>query len=659
MSLRRRMILGMLLVVAVSGGVSTLIGGYLLWRHLEQGAENRVRQALNASRKFYDQRLGMIGTALRYTAMGERFSQAVATQDVRYVATRLGAVLGKARLDMLCATDATGRVIHRAHQPRLLGDSLADDRLVRAVLEGEDLVSGTLLAPADALAKEGRGLAERARIRLLPTPKARPSSASNLGAGMMLCAAVPVHRPGGQLVGVLRGGVLLNSNHSLVDQVQNTVFRGERYRGKSLGTATIFQDDVRISTNVRRQDGSRAIGTRVSAEVYDHVLRQGKTWIGPAWVVNAWYISAYDPTYDIDHSPVGMLYVGLLEQKFSDLTLRTLSIFATVTLVGLLGAGIIACRLANRISRPVSTLASASAAIARGEFSHLLPVESDDEIGSLTQSFNTMAQSLKERDECLKEKTRLELTRSERLASIGRLAAGVAHEINNPLTGVLTFAHMLLRDAPEGSPQREDLQTIIDATIRCREIVRGLLDFSRQSEPHKRLSDLNDVLREALALTQNQARIRHVRIVEELYPDLPHLVIDTNQVQQVAVNMIVNAIDAMPDGGDLTARSRVVEDEDSRSVEFEVSDTGCGIPEGNIEHVFDPFFTTKPTGMGTGLGLAIAYGIVAEHGGQIGVSSEVGRGTTITVRLPVTREESHREEHGTGARDRRRPDRPE
>jgi len=649
MSLRRRMILSVLSVVAISGGASTFIGGYLLSRRLNQEAQNRVRQDLNAAREFYDQRLASMRAALRYTALGERFSQAVARKDVGHLSPRLDAVRRNAELDVLCVADPAGRVIHRAHRPNCSGDSLADDRLVALVLAGEDVVSGAMLIPIGVLEKEDPSLAERARIRILATPKQMPSDVSELESGMMLCAAAPVRGSDGTLVGVLRAGLLVNRNYALVDQVRNTVFREERYRGRFLGTATIFQGDVRVSTNVQREDGSRAIGTRVSREVYDHVLRQGKKWVGPAWVVNDWYISAYAPLYDVDEQPIGILYVGVLAQKFRNLALRTLSVFALVALGGLLAAGIIGWKLAESISRPIATLASASDAIARGDFSQTLPVESADEIGSLTRTFNTMAHSLKERDEFLKERTRLQLTRSERLASIGRLAAGLAHEINNPLTGVLTFSHMLLRNAPENSQDREDIETIIDATTRCKQIVRGLLDFSRQSEPRKKLSDLNSVVRDALNLTQNQARISQVNVVEELDSDLPHLVIDASQIQQVAVNVIVNGIDAMPGGGRLTIRTCCIDENDCKWVEARISDTGCGIPADNLEHVLDPFFTTKPTGQGTGLGLAIAYGIVTEHGGQINVSSEVDRGTTVAVRLPVTSEEQRSEEEGACA----------
>ena len=634
MSLRFRAILSMLLLVVISGGVSAFIGGYLLWRQLAQETGNRVRQDLNAAHEFYNQRLEAMRTVLRYTALGERFSQAVVRGETDYLAARLAAVRQSASFDVLLVTDGAGRVLYRAHQPGRAGDLPADDRLVGLVLGGAPDAAGTMLVPLATLGREDPALAARAGIRILETPKAGPAGPAELDSAMMLCAASPVRGPDGKLSGVLRAGVLLNRNYELVDQVQNTVFRDEHYRGKLLGTATIFQGDVRVSTNVQRQDGSRAIGTRASAEVYDCVLGRGQTWLGPAWVVNDWYVSAYDPIHDVDGRPVGMLYVGVLQQKYSDLARRTYALFALMIFLGLVAAGLVAWKLSGRITRPISNLASASVAIARGEFSPELPVESADEIGALTRSFNTMARSLRERDELLRERTRQQLTRSERLASIGRLAAGVAHEINNPLTGVLTFAHLLHRKAPEGSQDRQDLETIINATTRCKDIVRGLLGFSRQSEPHKQPSDLNAVVREAANLIRNQARISRVEIAEELAAGLPAMVIDGNQLQEAAVNLLLNAIDAMPQGGRLAVRTRPVAGP-PEAVELEVADTGCGIPAANLEHIFDPFFTTKPAGKGTGLGLAIVYGVVTEHGGQINLASEVGRGTTVTVRLPA------------------------
>jgi len=635
MSLRSRIIIHMLSVVVISGGVTALIGAYLIWQGLSQEAQNRVRQDLNAATVFYDQRLESMAAALQYTALGERFLQAVAGRETDYLSTRLEAVRQSGSLDLLYVADAQGRVIHRAHRPGVSGDSVLEDRLVDAVLGNGRAAAGSLLIPIGTLEKESPAMAERASIRVLPTSKAEPSESTETDAGLMLCAAAPVRAADGRLLGVLRAGILLDRNFDLVDQVQNTVFRGEQYAGKPLGTATIFQDDVRISTNVLQEDGSRAIGTRVSAEVYDHVLRRKETWVGKAWVVNDWYLSAYAPIYDVDAQPIGMLYVGVLQRKFGDVAMKTMLTFGLVTLGGLLAAGLAAWKLADSISRPVRSLARATAAIAQGDFSGTVPVQSADEIAALVRTFNDMARSLRQRDELLTQRTRLQLTRSERLAAVGRLAAGVAHEINNPLTGVLTFSHMLLKEAPPQSRQKEDIETIIEATTRCRDIIRALLNFSRQNEPQRRLADLNGVLHEALNLTRNQAHLHRVTIQEEMDAALPHLVIDPFQVQEVAVNVVLNAIDAMPDGGTLTVTTRAVGDAAGQWVEFRIADTGIGITPENLEQVFDPFFTTKPPGKGTGLGLAISYGIVTEHGGEIRVSSEVGHGTTVAVRLPV------------------------
>jgi len=542
----------------------------------------------------------------------------------------------------LSVTDAAGRVIHRAQRPDSAGDSLADDYLIKQILRGGNVVSGTMAIPVALLQNEGPWLAERARVLVRASTGVALSERGELNSGTVLCAAASVRGSGGELVGVLRAGVLVNRSYDLVDRIEDIVFGGGRYKGKLLGVVSITQGDVRISTTLVGDDGNRAVGTRLSKEVYDHVLQQGEPWVGRVWKANDWYIAACAPLHDIEGRVVGATSSGVQAREFGEITVRTLTVFVFVTTAGLLAAALVAWKLAASISRPVRSLADASRSMAGGDFSQMVPVQSTDEIGSLTQSFNRMAESLRERDELLKEQTRLQLTRSERLAAVGRLAAGVAHEINNPLTGVLTFAHMLLENAPENSEEKEDIQTIIDATIRCRDIVRGLLSFSRRNQPQKSLSDLNKLVREALNLTENQARINHVNIIEEMDLTLPHLVIDPNQIQEVAVNAILNAIDAMPDGGDLTVGTRLITEESTEWAELEVSDTGCGIPPEDLERVFDPFFTTKKTGEGTGLGLAVSYGIVTEHGGRIDLASQVGQGTTVTVRLPATRrEEAH------------------
>jgi len=224
------------------------------------------------------------------------------------------------------------------------------------------------------------------------------------------------------------------------------------------------------------------------------------------------------------------------------------------------------------------------------------------------------------------------LMRSEKLASIGRLAAGIAHEINNPLTSILTFSSLLLRKAEE--EQKEKLEIIVKETTRCREIVRGLLNFARQGEPKKEACDVNRIIEAALALTKNQLKVSENRItMEKALANVPLQQLDPNQILEVFVNIIINALDAMPNGGQLSIATGLVENE--KAVEIRVADTGCGIPKESLARVFDPFFTTKEPGKGTGLGLAVSYGIIDGHNGSIDVESELGKGTTFIIRLPL------------------------
>lgn len=271
------------------------------------------------------------------------------------------------------------------------------------------------------------------------------------------------------------------------------------------------------------------------------------------------------------------------------------------------------------------------------------------ELALLADSFNVMQESLRKmRDDLeawgrtLEEKVRQRteeliamhdrVAQSERLASLGKLAAGVAHEINNPLGAILALTALTLEDLAPDDPRRADLQEVVRQAERCRNIVRGLLEFSRQTEPHVELLDPNKVLEDTLALISRQSFFFNIRVVKQLAPDLPRVSADRSQLQQVFMNMLINAVQAMEEKGTVTLQSRLAAD---GFVEISIADTGCGIPPDKLDRIFDPFFTTKPSGKGAGLGLSIAYGIVAKHGGAIAVASRPGEGSTFTVRLPA------------------------
>ncbi len=284
------------------------------------------------------------------------------------------------------------------------------------------------------------------------------------------------------------------------------------------------------------------------------------------------------------------------------------------------------------VLKPLSHIVAATQRVATGELSYKIPINNRDEIGALAQSFNEMTQQLAE--------TQRQLYQSEKLASVGRLAAGVAHEINNPLTGVLTYSSFLLKRAKDKPDMKEDLEVIVRETKRCREIVKGLLDFARQSPAEKNRVTINEVIERSVQILANQLAKHKVQIEKQLQPDLPMLEADANQLQQVLVNLIMNASDAIgEDGGTITVTSTLATNgaqagKEARQIQLQVRDTGCGIPAENLSKIFEPFFSTKGQ-KGNGLGLAIVWGIIEKHNGRITVASKPGEGTTFTILLPV------------------------
>ena len=431
---------------------------------------------------------------------------------------------------------------------------------------------------------------------------------------------------------------MLNRNFKIVDEIKETVYQGVKYQGKDIGTATIFQGDLRISTNVKGDNGGRAIGTRVSEEVYEQVLVKGQRWIDRAYVVNSWYIAAYEPIKDIKDEIIGILYVGILEEKFIDMRKKTTAVFLGITVVGMAIALIVSSFLANGILQPIRRLVLASQQLAKGNFEYEIELKSNDEIGELGETFNLMASSLKERDKRLKEYAQQQIMKSERLATLGQLAAGVAHEINNPLGAVLMYAHLSLEEMEAEDPRRKNLEKVVSEVTRCRDIVKGLLDFARQTEPKIEDVDVNEILERTLSLVGSQALFQNIRIIKQLCPSLPKAPMDGNQIQQVFTNIILNAAEAMGGGGQLTVATRKTPDGNHIAIEF--TDTGCGVAAEHLEQLFEPFFTTKDVGQGTGLGLAVSYGIIAKHNGTIDVRSEPEKGSTFTVGLPVKPDKS-------------------
>jgi two-component system NtrC family sensor kinase len=629
-----RLLLSFLLVIVATSAVLTAVGIKVIENRVLSEAQSKVQTDLNAARELYLSSLGNVYDVVRFTAERGRIRDSLRGGDLGRAAEVLVETRAREKLDFFTVTDARGVVLFRSSNPGVAGDSQKGDEFVRAVIEGSGPVSGTSIVAAGELRKESPALAERAYSAFVDSPEARVRESTEQTAGMVWKAAAPIHGDRSDLLGVLYGGVLLNRHFEFVDKIKQTVFQDVHYKGEDIGTATLFQDDVRISTNVLNEDGTRAIGTRVSEEVYDQVVGDGRPWIGRAFVVNNWYITAYEPVRSIGGRIIGILYVGVLEQKYADIKRRTSLLFLGSTgAVAFLATGL-SYFVSTRISGPIRQLVSASREVAKGNLDARVAGHSVREFGELADAFNSMAATLKKRDFEQKEFARKKIMESERLAIIGQLAADVAHELNNPLQGIVAYSHLLLEEIEAEGSTNASLQKIVGQADRCTKIIRGLLDFSRQRKLEKQACDVNAVLEECLSLVETQALFLNIQIVKRLHKALPQIVMDPSQVQQVFLNMIINAAEAMSGSGTLTVATRFAKSGDL-AVAVDFADTGQGISEENLDRIFDPFFTTKEVGHGTGLGLAISYGIIKEHGGTVSVESKVGEGTTFTVRIPM------------------------
>ena len=309
---------------------------------------------------------------------------------------------------------------------------------------------------------------------------------------------------------------------------------------------------------------------------------------------------------------------------------------------------------------PLRDLETGAERLSSGNLEQPIPVRSGDEFGQLAASFNAMTAALsnsqvelREWGHTLEQKVakrtqelriaEAETARSEKLASVGLLAAGIAHELNNPLTGILTFATLLRKKMPDGSADAEDLDLVIRETKRCATIIRRLLDFAREKTPEKKFADLNRIVEDTVRIIERPASFRDIEITMDLDAQLPPVWIDADLIKQVIMNMLVNAQHAIEVAGSISIRTRRCPAPKSPGpgmpsvpmVEMAVIDTGCGIPAQNLKRIFDPFFTSKGVGKGTGLGLSVSHGIVKAHGGAIEVESKVGEGSTFRVYLPI------------------------
>lgn len=614
---------------------------------------SKVHGDLTIAHEYLARILENTGDHVRALGNSALFRDVMAGSDAAAIPGFLEQSRQELGLDFLYLIDGDGRVI--APVPAAFK---ADWPVIRTALAGASATAIDIFSNADLMAISP-ALAHRARLELVPTPNAVPTNRHVEDRGMVIQSATPVSigkSPGAVLV----GGTLLNQNLVFIDTINDLVYREASLPEDSQGTATLFLDDVRISTNVRLFEDRRALGTRVSAAVRDTVLGTGKVWLDRAFVVNDWYISAYEPITDSFGQRVGMLYVGFLETPFRAAKYVTLAIIAAAFLVVTAISVPLFLRWARGIFKPLERVTDTISTVESGDLGARTGLtDASDEIGRVAVHLDGLLDLVQERDRQLRawneelnhrveertselqlanrqlEATTKQLIMSEKLAAIGEITAGVAHEINNPIAvmqGNLEVVRNLMGDRADIA--RTEFRLLDEQIHRISQIVTRLLQFAKPEEyaGYVERHAPADVISDCLPLVQhllNKAAIK----VERTHLATRLLLMNRTELQQVLINLIVNAIHAMPDGGTLTLRD-VDQDRDGKAgLLIEIADTGTGMAPDILAKVFDPFFTTKRR-EGTGLGLSISQTLVTRQGGRIAAESTLGRGTSFTIWLP-------------------------
>ena len=639
-SLRAKLIFSFLLVVLAGGLASSIIGTRMVGKTIIAEAQKKVRHDLLSAWMVYQEKLNRLQDVLRLTAQRDLILRALLGRDAEVLRRELEKVRMEYGLDVLTIVDRNGVVITRTRSPYRGGDYQGNNELVGRALRKE-IVASTEIVPQQELAKEGEELVRQAYMEFVPTPKAKDRPETKQTSGMMLKAAVPILDVHDNILGVLYGGTLLNRNYEIVDKIKDIVFKGERYKGKDTGTATIMQWDVRISTNVKNRSGLRAIETRVARDVYDQVLENGRAWIDRAFVVDDWYIATYEPIRNIKGEIIGILYVGTLEEPYTDLRSNVIYSFFGIAFLGLVLVLFLAYFITRSITRPIGELAKATEVIAGGDFSHEVAIQSRDEVGHLAVSFNRMTMTLKATmEELYMVNTKLQDLNRHYLEMVGF----ITHELNQPM-GVLKGYLILLQDeslGPLASPkQKQAVSTMlrnVDALINMiqKYLQLGRIESGRMEINKTRIPVFREALAPVLEDEKKQLDTRKIAVVlenEETFRKLEALA-DPVLLRIVFSNLIGNALKYGREGGRIWCGMR---DEPEEWL-FYIKNEGRGIPADKLAVVFEKFARLEGElerhSRGTGLGLLNARVIVEKHGGRIWAESEEGAWANFLFTLP-------------------------
>jgi two-component system NtrC family sensor kinase len=641
--LRKRIFLNFVLVITLFGILGALFGAALINRYTLHEAQKRVSLDLRSAWSVLQGELEKIRLAVRVLGTGQRVAHAFASPAAMVSRASLEAVRRECGFDFLSLTDHQGRVIARSLEPYHTGDYLFNDPFIHQALQGHSVGGFDLLGP-QRLRAEGGDLEERAFIVFQPTPKAKPRAKEYEPSGMALVAAAPVKNDQGTLIGSLYAGVLLNRNHAMVDRIRSIVFEDSKYDGRDLGTVTIFLWDCRIATNVVKENGNRAIGTRVSGDVYDRVLENNQHWYDRAFVVNDWYLSAYDPIHDIENKTIGILYVGVLAKAYDDLKQKLWRLSITISVGVAFVVMVVGLFFARRLSGPLSRLAEAAGRISKGDLNLNVPEPAtNDEILDLTRSFNAMALSLREHDDKIRAANQELEQANISLQKLNRnyldMLGFVSHELKNTLGVIYTSARALDKgmigalNESQAALVRNISKSIASAVM----MTRNYLDMARieQGELSVDIKEI-DLAKEVVLPVLDELRSlisENAVTIENNLPEGVMIAGDPILLQIVYRNLLENAIKY--GGSERIIRLGFKNLE--THLQFEVWNQGRGLQPEEISRLFAKFVRINQktkTSRSSGLGLFITKEIISKHGGSIRAESCPGEWINFKFTLP-------------------------
>lgn len=647
LSLRNSQLFGYIIVVVLMGLFTIYSGLSFITETVLKEAKLKVQMDLNSAWTAYKEETALMQMGVSLVAQHEFLRSALKEKSkASRVSGLLNELKKKHKLDFLNLVNKDGIIVGTSGKAEAINRKVRYDPVIKQAFLG-NVTSGTSIISRENLLLKSAELAEQAYIPILKTERAKPTTRSAEDRGMILETAVPILNEQNEVYGIVYGGILLNRRYDLVDRIRTTVFELDYFDGKPLGTVTIFLWDTRIATNVITADSVRAIGTLISDEVFTTVLEKGKRFADRAFVVNDWYLSAYDPIRDAENNIIGILYVGLLEKKYTaygeELTIK----FIGIGLIALLIAVLLANYFSSKVRKPILKLVEATRKISSGKLdTRVQGVDSNIEVSELATSFNSMAESLETDSKQLKEAAeklqKAYVAADDKNRAYLEMLGFVTHELKSPLASIV-FAIGSLRDRLLG-PLNETQENVLKSSARSADYlnytIANFLNLSRIEEGELKLK-LSDVRLKENIIEPTINRLSEMAVDNKMEidcyaPDNQRITCDPDLMTSVIQNLISNAIKYGRKGTKVKITSELKETD----LRISVFNEGIGFSKDDKENMFTKFsrfsavnYNTKS---GTGLGLFVTKNIITKHGGNIWAESEQGKWAKFTFSIPLS-----------------------